>query len=122
MDGPARTIAITGATGFVGRRVVKRLLRESDIVLRCLVRPMSDTRELERLRGRVALIRGDVCEPDSISPLVVGAWGVINLAGYRQLQDRTRLSTLGASTWRIKSAGECTRKENCLLASSTWQP
>ena len=101
MDRPARTIAITGATGFVGRRVVKRLLREPEIVLRCLVRPKSDTRELERFRGRVALIRGDVCEPDSLSPLMVGAWGVINLAGYRDFWSPRpglyhRLNTRGA--------------------------
>jgi len=44
MDRPARTIAITGATGFAGRRVVERLLQEPDIVLRCLVRPKSESR------------------------------------------------------------------------------
>ena len=36
MESDPRTIAIAGATGFVGRHVVPRLLEEPDLVLRCL--------------------------------------------------------------------------------------
>ncbi len=83
MEPPMRTIAITGATGFVGRHVVKRLLEESDLVLRCLVRSENDANELTALDERVSCVRGDICEPASLTPLVEGAWGIINLAGYR---------------------------------------
>ncbi len=83
MGSSVRTIAITGATGFVGRHVVKRLLEEPHLTLRCLVRPESDTDELAALGERVRCVRGDVCEPGSLTPLVEGAWGAINLAGYR---------------------------------------
>ncbi len=98
-----RTIALTGATGFVGTHVVERLLSEPDLVLRCLVRPTSGTETLERLGPRVALVRGDVCEPSSLGPLVEGASGLIHLAGYRDFWSRRRelyyvLNTRGAES------------------------
>ena len=101
MDSSPRTIAIAGATGFVGRYVVPRLLDEPDLVLRCLVRPSSDTTELEAFGPRVSLVRGDVCEPGSLAPFLEGAWGLINLAGYRDFWSRSReryyeLNTRGA--------------------------
>ena len=83
MEPSMRTIAITGATGFVGRHVVKRLLEESDLALRCLVRSDNDANELRALDERVSCVRGDICEPASLTPLVESAWGIINLAGYR---------------------------------------
>lgn len=96
-----RIIAITGATGFVGRHVVSRLLQEPDVSLRCLVRPGSAVAQLERRGDRIEVLRGDVGDPSSLGPLLQGAWGAINLAGYRDFwsQDRGlyyRLNTQGA--------------------------
>ena len=85
-----RTIAITGATGFVGRHVVERLLQEPDIRLRCLVRASSDCTRLESMGDRVELVQGDVCKPETLPPLMHGAWGVIHLAGYRDFWSRER--------------------------------
>lgn len=101
MDATGRLIAITGATGFVGRHVVERLLEEPGIVVRCLVRPSSDTRALEAHGDRVTVVEGDVCRPASLGPLCKGAWGVINLAGYRDFWSRREalyyeLNTQGA--------------------------
>jgi nucleoside-diphosphate-sugar epimerase len=101
MERERRTIAVTGPTGFVGRHVVARLLEEPDLDLRCLVRPTSDTKMLEAASPRVSLVRGDVCDPSSLEGLVEGAWGVINLAGYRDFWSRDRdlyyaLNTRGA--------------------------
>ena len=96
-----RTIAVTGATGFVGRHVVQRLLREPELDIRCLVRPSSQVGDLVHAAHRITLIEGDVCEPSSLRPLLRGAWGVINLAGYRDFWSRDRglyyqLNTRGA--------------------------
>ena len=101
MESCSRTIAIAGATGFVGKYVVPRLLEEPDLVLRCLVRPSSDTSALEAWGPRVSLVEGDVCEPESLAPFLEGTWGLINLAGYRDFWSRSRrryyeLNTLGA--------------------------
>lgn len=98
-----RIVALTGATGFVGRHVVSRLLDEPDLFLRCLVRPSSDTTELEMLGPRVSLASGDIREPASLAPFLEGAWGVINLAGHRDFWSRRRehyyeLNTRGAES------------------------
>ena len=45
---------------------------------------------LEAKSERVTAIMGDVCDPASLPPLVEGAWGVINLAGYRDFWSRDR--------------------------------
>ncbi len=90
MTHTTRTIAITGATGFVGRHVVERLLQEPDLKLRCLVRAGSDRARLNALGDRIELVEGDVCKPKTLPPWVDGAWGVVHLAGYRDFWSRER--------------------------------
>ncbi len=96
-----RTIAITGATGFVGRHVVERLLKEPGTVLRCLVRPSSDSRRHLPAEAPIEWVEGDVCKPETLGPLVSGASSVVHLAGYRDFWSRRRslyyeLNTRGA--------------------------
>lgn len=96
-----RTVAVTGATGFVGTHVLTRLLDEPNIEVRCLVRRTSDLSKLGAARPQVSLHEGDVCDPTSLRPFLEGAWGVINLAGYRDFWSRDRklyyeLNTQGA--------------------------
>ena len=90
MGTTTRTIAVTGATGFVGKYVLDRLLEESDLDVRCLIRRRSDAHRLEAKSSRVSTVLGDVCDLTSLSALVDGAWGVINLAGYRDFWSRDR--------------------------------
>src|SRR5688500_12842149 len=73
----ARLAFLTGATGFVGRHLVERLVADRWRV-RALVRPTSNTRELERLG--VELVRGDLGDPSSIAAGVEGADVVFHLA------------------------------------------
>jgi len=61
-------ILVTGATGYIGGRLVPRLLKDGHRV-RCLVRDPS------RLEGRswhddVEIVAGDVLAPDSLSPVM----------------------------------------------------
>lgn len=65
-----KRILVTGATGYVGGRLVPRLL-EKGYVVRVLVRDAS------RLTGRdwanqVEVVEGDVLQPDSLSSAMVG--------------------------------------------------
>lgn len=68
---PAPLVLVTGATGYVGGRLVPRLL-EAGYRVRVLVR------DPERLQGRpwrdrVEVLRGDVFEPTTLLPALAGA-------------------------------------------------
>ncbi len=64
------TIAITGARGYIGRHLVARLVAGGERP-RCLVRQGSDLAGLPA--DQIAVVRGDVTEPESLSALVEGA-------------------------------------------------
>ncbi|HEX7048679.1 MAG TPA: NAD-dependent epimerase/dehydratase family protein [Longimicrobiales bacterium] len=65
-----RRVFLTGATGFIGTRLARRLAADGDR-LRCLVRADSDTAELERLGAE--RIEGDITDA---AALVRGLDGV----------------------------------------------
>lgn len=90
MSDATRLITVTGATGFVGRTVVERLLQETDVRVRCLVRPDSDRSKLSHLQERVHFVPGDITRPQTLASAFDGAWGVINLAGYREFWSESR--------------------------------
>lgn len=79
-----RTIAITGTTGFVGSRVLARVV-ESGHSARILVRnppkarKMLDDRKIDS--ERVEIIEGGVSDPDALAKLVRGASACIHLVG-----------------------------------------
>ena len=74
-------VLVTGATGFVGRAVVRQL-HQSGHTVRALVRnPASPTaRDLAHSRG-VRLYPGDVLDPGSLSSAAAGADAVVHLVG-----------------------------------------
>lgn len=76
------TILITGATGKVGTRLVKRLAERGD-QLRALVR---DPKRAEDLRGdrrdRIDLVVGDLLDPDSLAAAVRGVDAVVHCAAF----------------------------------------
>lgn len=71
------TILVTGASGFVGSSVVRRLL-ESGRAVRVMTRSSSDGRNLSDLR--VEVVGGDLLEPDSLAPAVAGCEGLYHVA------------------------------------------
>jgi amino acid adenylation domain-containing protein/thioester reductase-like protein len=52
--GELRTVLVTGATGFVGRRLVHDLLAGTDLRVRCLVRAETDDEAAGRVAGALA--------------------------------------------------------------------
>ncbi len=83
-----RIVAITGATGFVGRHFVQRMAEERGITLRCVVRRGSDIAGLKRLADGMEFAYADITHPKSLEKAFAGAWGVVNLAGYREFWSR----------------------------------
>lgn len=69
---------VTGATGFVGAAVARRLLQRGHEV-RALVRPGSESRL--SLDPAMELIRGDVTDAASVKEAVRGVTGVFHTAG-----------------------------------------
>lgn len=60
-------ILVTGATGFIGRHLVRRLVKEERSV-KCLVREKSSIKSLEKLG--VELVYGDLLNKDSLKRVV----------------------------------------------------
>ena len=67
-------ILITGASGFIGSRVVERLIEHGFRNLRCFVRPSGDTGKLEVIKSRcghqarIEIIRGNLLSrPDCVA-------------------------------------------------------
>jgi len=70
-------IFITGATGFIGTHLIRRLA-QTDHEMLCLVRETSNVQELEKLG--VTMVRGDVNNKDSLLAGMKGCDWVIHLA------------------------------------------
>ena len=71
------TILVTGASGFIGSAVVRRLLARGETV-RCLVRAGSGNRNLDGLP--VERVTGDVCDAASLAGALAGVEQVFHLA------------------------------------------
>ena len=71
------TTLVTGASGFVGSAVARRLIATGHRV-RALVRPTSDRRNLEGLDCE--LVVGDLAEPESLAPALRGCRALFHVA------------------------------------------
>jgi uncharacterized protein YbjT (DUF2867 family) len=73
----AKLVLVTGATGYIGGRLVPRLL-EAGYRVRCLVR---DARRLEgrRWSDRVEVVEGDATRPEALPAAMAGVWAAYYL-------------------------------------------
>jgi len=78
-------ILVTGATGFVGSAIVRRLLDNGETV-RVLARPGSDRRNLDGLS--VDVTEGDLLKPDTLVDAVAGCEGLFHVAADYRLWTR----------------------------------
>ncbi|MEJ2364423.1 MAG: NAD-dependent epimerase/dehydratase family protein [Deltaproteobacteria bacterium] len=74
----SRTIALTGATGFIGRNLALRLL-PSGWHIRGLLRPSSQGSSQAEIA--IQWIEGDLGDPDSLRRLVSGVDAILHCAG-----------------------------------------
>ena len=82
---PNSLILITGANGFVGTRVVSRLLKSGYCNLRCLVRPSSDMAALQNTisdypEASVDIYKGNLLSGDDCKEIARDAGIIIHLA------------------------------------------
>jgi nucleoside-diphosphate-sugar epimerase len=72
-------IALTGATGFLGRYIAKQLV-QSGHLLRCWHRPKSDCTGFERLAPAIEWVPGGLGDRSAIAPLIRGVDAVVHAA------------------------------------------
>jgi nucleoside-diphosphate-sugar epimerase len=75
-------IAVTGATGFLGRYIVRHLV-QSGHRCRCWRRPESDIGGFEGCEISLEWVPGDLADDRSMTPLVCGADAIVHAALYR---------------------------------------
>jgi dihydroflavonol-4-reductase len=74
-------VMVTGASGHLGANVVHALLDRGERVRVLVHRSTSAFDHLAALDHRLELVKGSVCEPDTLGPAFEGAARVFHLAG-----------------------------------------
>jgi dihydroflavonol-4-reductase len=87
MEGNAKMIVVTGATGHIGNVLVRELLAQGQVV-RALVMPADDLRPLEGLE--VEIVYGDVTHLPSLKAAFTAAEVVFHLAGIVSIMPSMR--------------------------------
>jgi len=90
-----RRFVVVGASGFVGRYIVKHLAAEGAVIAAVsraasaagYLRPMGDV-------GQIALIDANITDRGRLAPLLQGADGVINATGILHQRGAQRFQTL----------------------------
>ena len=108
-------LLLTGATGLVGRALLRRLTAAGEPV-RCLVR---DPRRLGADRVRVQIALGDLADPPSFRNAMRGVRTVVHLATAIRDQPAGSIEELnGIATWRMVQAAERAGVEHFVFMSS----
>jgi nucleoside-diphosphate-sugar epimerase len=89
--GPSDRILVTGASGFIGARLVAALLRSGFRRIRCLVRSSNDLGRLRQaIKGNeesVEIRQGNLVSSDDCRELVEGVHIIYHLAGARGVKS-----------------------------------
>ena len=93
---PDRIVAVTGATGFLGRRLIRALAADGWRA-RILIRRAGDGDWSEDAPGAdLAFVVGDLDDPAALSRLMAGAGVVIHGAGLIKARDRSAFFDINA--------------------------
>lgn len=87
MDTQKPTVVVTGATGFIGKYVIKRLLEEDQVNVVAMTRQKNAKLDISNSEN-LTYCYGDILKPNTLKSVFEGAWAIINLAGYRDFWCR----------------------------------
>lgn len=73
---------MTGATGFIGSRLARKLLEEQNSEVYALVRKRSNLSLFSDIADRVHFVNGDVTRPETLEKAVQGMDEVYHVAGF----------------------------------------
>lgn len=73
------TIAVVGASGYIGRHLVAELTAMKEFQVKLLARPKSREMEPVQWPDEVEVIQGDLSDPESLQSLLVPGCTVVNL-------------------------------------------
>src|SRR5438445_630019 len=103
--GPDDPILVTGATGFIGSRLVENLLGRGFRNLRCFARPSSHVATLDALAGRhrgarIQLVEGNLlsredCAVATRDVAVIFRPGYVYGPGHEEISARVGIGTFG---------------------------
>jgi nucleoside-diphosphate-sugar epimerase len=113
-----RPTLVTGATGFIGARLVEELVRRGSPV-RALVRSTSRTDGIRR--PGVTLIEGDVRAPETLRPALAGCGRLFHLAAYARNWARDRATFFEhnvAGTRNVLAAARAAGVEKVVVTST----
>jgi NADH dehydrogenase len=90
-----RLVTVFGASGFIGRYVVRALAR-AGLRIRAAVRNPATAHFLRPLGavGQIQIVQANVRVAPTIAPAVEGAWGVVNLVGVLRESGAQRFRAL----------------------------
>lgn len=72
-------ILVTGAAGYIGSNLVRRLVETGQPVRALVHNPEKAAARLADVRDRIEIVRGDVTRPDTLTPAVEGVSAVVHL-------------------------------------------
>jgi nucleoside-diphosphate-sugar epimerase len=116
-------VLVTGANGFLGKTVVRRLLETGERDIRCAVRPGRDVSALTAIasafpEGGVEIFRGDLTSRDAASRAVDGVEKVLHLAaGMRGSAADIVQNTVVASKYLLEGIAAAGAARVCLVSS-----
>ena len=112
-----RTVAVTGASGFIGRRLIERLGRDG-FAVRVLVH--NHTVEADIAPDQLTTVKGSMADAKSLAALIEGVDAVVHLAGLikaRRRRDFFEVNAKGVSRL-IAAMGAGSGRSKVVLISS----